>query len=94
MDILFWISNFYRVLTGPKEWGAISSLFIDGEPNSVWKKIYENHMSDESFASSQTAAIESLLKTDGFKTVFFTVEDMAYFSEPCELKFVWLPQKD
>ena len=44
-------------------------------------------MSDESFASSQTAAIESLLKTDGFKTVFFTVEGMAYFSEPCELKF-------
>ena len=46
-------------------------------------------MNNESFSSSESSAIESLLKTDGFKTMFFTVEGAAYFSETCELKFVW-----
>ena len=70
------------------------SRFIDGEPESVWRKIYENHMSDESFTSGEPAAIESLLETNKFQTAFFTIEAMEYFSKPCELKFVWTsPEK-
>ena len=89
MDILFWISNFYRVLTGPKEWGAISSLFIDGEPNSVWKKIYENHMSHESFKTGETTT-RSIIETNELQTAYFTIEGMALYSKPCELKYVWV----
>ena len=86
--------SFHRVLTGPKEWTGLVSRFIDGEPESVWRKIYENHMSDESFTSGEPAAIESLLETSKLQTAFFTIEAMAYSSKPCELKFVWIsPEK-
>ena len=81
-------------MTGPKEWTGLVSRFIDGEPESVWRKIYENQMSDESFTSGEPAAIESLLETNKFQTAFFTIEAMEYSSKPCELKFVWTsPEK-
>ena len=84
---------FHRVLTGPKEWGAISSKFIDGEPNSVWRKIYKNHMSEESFKTGE-ATTRSVIETNELQTAYFTVEGMAYFSKPCELKYVWIsPEK-
>ena len=80
-------------MTGPKEWGAISSLFIDGEPNSVWKKIYENHMSEESFKTGETTT-RSIIETNELQTAYFTIEGMALYSKPCELKYVWTsPEK-
>ena len=85
--------SFHRVLTGPKEWGEISSKFIDGEPNSVWRKIYKNHMSEESFKTGE-ATTRSVIETNELQTAYFTVEGMAYFSKPCELKYVWIsPEK-
>ena len=80
-------------MTGPKEWGAISSLFIDGEPNSVWKKMNENHMSDESFKTGETTT-RSIIETNELQTAYFTIEGMALYSKPCELKYVWVsPEK-
>ena len=83
-------SSFHRVLTSSKERTGIVFNFIYGEPNSVWSKIYKNHMSEESFTSGEeTGAISSLLETNEPLTAFFTIEAMDYYSKPCELKFVW-----
>ena len=80
---------FHRVLTGPKEWATIRSKFIDGEPNSVWRKMYKNHMSDESFKTGETAT-RSVIESNELQTAYFSVEGMAHFSKPCELKYVWI----
>ena len=86
-------SIFYRVLTGPKEWGPIKSKFIDKEPNSVWRKMYKNHMSDKSFKTGETTT-RSVIETNEFKTAYFTIDGMAYYSKRCELKYVWIsPEK-
>ena len=80
-------------MTGPKEWATIGSKFIDGEPNSVWRKMYKNHMSDESFKTGE-AATRSVIETNELKTAYFSIEGMAHFSKPCELKYVWIsPEK-
>ena len=76
-------------MTGPKEWATIGSKFIDGEPNSVWRKMYKNHMSDESFKTGE-AATRSVIETNELKTAYFSIEGMAHFSKPCELKYVWI----
>jgi hypothetical protein len=94
MDFLFRVFYFFhRVLTGPKNWGPIRSKFIDGEPNSVWRKIYKNHMSDESFKTGETTT-KSVIETNELQTAYFTIEGMTYYSQPCELKYVWIsPEK-
>ena len=76
-------------MTGPKEWVTIRSKFIDGEPNSVWRKMYKNHMSDESFKTGETAT-QSVIETNELLTAYFSIEGMAHFSKPCELKYVWI----
>ena len=43
-----------RVITGPKSWSQ-SRIFLESEPNSIWRKILENHMNDESFMKSAEA---------------------------------------
>ena len=87
------LSISYRVFTGPKEWGPIKSRFINGEPNSVWRKIYKNHMSDESFKTGETTT-QSIIETNELQAAYFTIEGMAYYSKPCELKYVWIsPEK-
>ena len=84
----------HRVLTGPKEWATIRSKFIDGEPNSVWRKMYKNHMSDESFKTAETTT-QSIIATNELQTAYFPIEGMAYYSKPCELKYVWVsPEKN
>ena len=83
------LSISYRVFTGPKEWGPIKSRFINGEPNSVWRKIYRNHMSEESFKTGETTT-QSIIETNELQTAYFTIEGMAYYSKPCELKYVWV----
>ena len=87
------LSIFYRVFTGPKEWGPIKSKFINGEPNSIWRRIYKNHMSEESFKTGETTT-RSIIETNELQTAYFTIEGMAYYSKPCELKYVWIsPEK-
>ena len=50
-------------------------------------------MSDESFKTGETTT-RSVIETNELQTAYFTVEGMAYFSKPCELKFVWIsPEK-
>ena len=88
-DVLF----FHRVLTGPKSWGIIRSKFLEGEPNSVWRKLYKNHMGDESFKTGKTTT-RSVIETNELQTAYFVIENMAYYSKPCELKYVWIsPEK-
>ena len=77
-----------RVLTGPKTWAA-AQTFVDAEANSVWDLIYKKQMTDDSFAKSGTAAIESLLKSNELFTGYGYVEALIYSSKPCQLKVVW-----
>ena len=50
-------------------------------------------MSDESFKTGETTT-RSVIETNELQTAYFTVEGMAYFSKPCELKYVWIsPEK-
>ena len=83
------LSIFCRVLTGPKKWGTIKTKFIHGEPNSLWRKMYKNHMSDESFKTAETTT-QSIIATNELQTAYFPIEGMAYYSKPCELKYVWV----
>ena len=88
-DVLFRIFYFFhRVLTGPKSWGLIRGKFLEGEPNSVWRKMYKNHMSDESFKTGE-ATTRSVIETNELQTAYFQIKNMAYYSKPCELKYVW-----
>ena len=82
-------STFCRVLTGPKEWGTINTKFIHGEPNSLWRKMYKNHMSEESFKTAETTT-QSIIATNELQTAYLQIEFMAYYSKPCELKYVWV----
>ena len=77
-----------RVLTGPKSWAA-AQTFVGAEPNSVWDLIYKKQMTDESFSKSETAAIETLLKSNKLFTCYGYVESLIYSSKPCQLKVVW-----
>ena len=86
-------SIFCRVLTGPKKWGTIKTKFIHGESNSLWRKMYKNHMSDESFKTAETTT-QSIIATNELQTAYLQIEFMAYYSTPCELKYVWVsPEK-
>ena len=50
-------------------------------------------MSDESFKTGKTTT-QSVTETDELQTSYFTIEGMAYYSKPCELKYVWVsPEK-
>ena len=75
-------------MTGPKTWAA-AQTFVDAEANSVWDLIYKKQMTDDSFAKSGTAAIESLLKSNELFTGYGYVEALIYSSKPCQLKVVW-----
>ena len=75
-------------MTSPKEWG-VAQKFLDAEPNSVWDQIYKNHMTDESFTSNTSDAINTILKKKELLTAFFPIEAMNYYSKPCQLKVAW-----
>ena len=50
-------------------------------------------MSEESFKTGE-AATRSVIETNELKTAYFSIEGMAHFSKPCELKYVWIsPEK-
>ena len=50
-------------------------------------------MSDESFKTGETTT-QSIIETNELQTAYFTIEGMAYYSKPCELKYVWIsPEK-
>ena len=50
-------------------------------------------MSDESFKTGETAT-QSVIETNELQTAYFSIEGMAHFSKPCELKYVWIsPEK-
>jgi hypothetical protein len=46
-------------------------------------------MTDESFSKSETAAIETLLKSNELFTGYGYIESLIYSSKPCQLKVVW-----
>ena len=80
--------TFYSVLTGPKQWG-LTQKFLDAEPNSVWDHIHKNHMTDESFTSGESDAIDSIMKKKELLTAYFTIEAINFYSKPCQLKVAW-----
>ena len=80
--------TFYSVLTGPKQWG-LTQKFLDAEPNSVWDHIHNNHMTDESFTSGESDAIDSIIKKKELLTAYFTIEAINYYSKSCQLKVAW-----
>ena len=88
MTIIFSYLISCRVLTGPKIWPT-AQTFVSAEPNSVWDLIYKKQMTDDSFAKSETAAIEILLKSNELFTGFGYVESLIYSSKPCQIKVVW-----
>ena len=50
-------------------------------------------MSEESFTTGETTT-RSIIETNELQTAYFTIEGMAYYSKPCELKYVWIsPEK-
>ena len=77
----------YRVLTTRRQWST-SKMFLEAEPNSVWNKIWENHMTDDSFTGSGPG-IEAILNSNELLTGFFNAQAMTYRSKPCELKILW-----
>ena len=55
--------------------------------------MFKSHMSDESFKTGETTT-RSVIETNELQTAYFTIESMAYYSKPCELKYVWIsPEK-
>ena len=63
--------------------------FLGSKPNSIWRKIYENHMMDESFMENFQAILQYLRDGNKVSTVYHSVETMLYFSKQCELKILW-----
>ena len=88
VNILFLFFFSCRVLTGPKMW-ASAQTFVGAEPNSVWDLIYKKQMTDESFLKSDTATIQTLLKSNELFTGFGYIESLIYSSKPCQIKVVW-----
>ena len=89
MTIIFSYLISCRVLTGPRNW-ATAQTFVSAEPNSVWDLIYKKQMTDDSFAKSETAALEIVLKSNELFTGFGYIESLIrYSSKPCQLKNVW-----
>ena len=68
---------------------ASAQTFVGAEPNSIWDLIYKKQMTDESFLKSDTATIETLLKSNELFTGFSYVESLIYSSKPCQIKVVW-----
>ena len=51
-------------------------------------------MSDESFKTAETTT-QSIIATNELQTAYLQIEFMAYYSKPCELKYVWVsPEKN
>ena len=61
----------HRVITGPKSWSQ-SRIFLESEPSSVWRKILENHMNDESFMKS-SEALKNLKSGNELMTMYDTI---------------------
>ena len=85
---LYNIFHFYRVLTGKRHWD-LGQKFLNAEPNSVWDQIYKNHMTDESFTSGTSDAINTIMTKKELLTAFFPIQAMNYYSKPCQLKVAW-----
>ena len=79
---------FLRENTGPKTW-AMSQVFLGAEPNSVWRKIYENHMTDENFRENEFAVLQAIQDSNKLETVYYPLASLLYFSKSCELKILW-----
>ena len=75
-------------MTGSKTWASTQTI-VGAEPNSVLGQIYRNQMTDESFAETTNAVIETLLKSNELLTGYNYIEDLIYNSKPCQLKVVW-----
>ena len=62
---------------------ALTQEFIAAEPNSVWQKIFQNHMDEGSFVSENSGGpINTVSQRDGSFTVFSYLHDVP----PCTLK--------
>ena len=62
---------------------ALTQKFITAEPNSVWQKIFQNHMDEKSFSSETSGGpINKVSQRDGPFTVFSYLHDVP----PCTLK--------
>ena len=62
---------------------ALTQKFIIAEPNSVWQKIFQNHMDEGSFLSETSGGpINTVSQRDGSFTVFSYLHDVP----PCTFK--------
>ena len=76
-------------MTGPKSI-SIAQIFTKSEPNTVWNKIYNDHMSNDSFISSDIEATNVLLQKNELLTQYSEVDIMKRYSKPCEIQILWV----
>ena len=79
---------FFRVLSGHKSWSS-SQLFLSAESGSVWNKILENHMTDDSFVGDLSKQMKDMIGSNKLLTAYFPVEGMIYASKSCAIKVLW-----
>ena len=76
-----------RVQTGERSW-AVAQTFLEAKPKTVWRKILENHMDDESFKDIENPGLKEF--RNSHKMAFYhSIENMVYYSKQCELKILW-----
>ena len=46
-----------RVQTGERSW-AVAQTFLEAKPKTIWRKILENHMDDESFKDIENPGLK------------------------------------
>ena len=69
---------------------SIAQIFTKSEPNTVWNKIYNDHMSNDSFISSDIEATNVLLQKNELLTQYSEVDIMKRNSKPCEIQILWV----
>ena len=72
------MSSFFRVIS-PGKSSAYSQVLISAKAGSVWNKIYENHMNNESFIWT-SKAVPLMLNSEEEITVFSSAEALEYNS--------------
>ena len=81
------LTFFFRVLTDIKS-GSIAQEFVNSKPNTIWRQIYDKHMTEESFMPFSEAT-KIILDKDQLLTQYSEIESMMYNTKPCQLKTLW-----
>ena len=86
--------RFSRVVTYTKS-NSYAQMFTEAKPDTVWKQIHDQSMTEDSFHHG-LKALEELQYSNELLTAFVSIHDYQYYARnyyKCRMKLVWRPRQ-